>query len=67
MVHIFVLTWHDVHTLVDLWIRPIGLTPQEGRLPWIIYDYTWSGLNKAFLQQAPLETMEFRQTLPHLL
>ena len=40
MGNIVVLPWADVQDIPGLWLIPLGLIPQEGRQPRLIYDYT---------------------------
>ena len=34
-----------VTALQNLWLSPVAVTPQVGRRPRLIIDFTWSGLN----------------------
>ena len=40
-----------VHHLPRLWISPLATIPQRGRKLRLIYDFSWSGLNKAVTQE----------------
>ena len=67
MGYIVVLPREDVRDLLGLCMIPLGLIPQEGRPPCLIYDYTWSSLNAAVLCQAPTEAMQFTHMVMRLL
>ena len=67
MGHDVFLPWKSVHRLTRLWIRPVGLMPQDYIHPQLIYDYMWSDINEAVLQYASLEAMQFRISLLCLL
>ena len=51
--HIIVFPMAAVCNLPKLWLSPVTAIPQVGRRPRIIFDLTWSGLNKATAQEAP--------------
>ena len=56
-----------VHALHNLWLAPVVVIPQVGRRPRLIFDFTWSGLNKAYKHLVPMETMRFVGTLYFIL
>ena len=45
--------------LKNLWLLPVVFIPQVRRRPRLIYDFTWSGLNKTSKRLAPMEAMRF--------
>ena len=57
--HVVVFPLSKVRDLADLWISPVGLIPQEGRQPRLIYDFTFGGLNDAVRKEAPAEAIQF--------
>ena len=61
------LLWVDIQDLPRIWLIPLGLIPQEGLFPWLIYDYTWSGLDAVVLCQTHVEAIHFPQTLLRLI
>ena len=50
-----------------LWLSPIAATPKVGRRPCLIFDFTWSSLNKIMAQEAPEEVVRFGGTLCHII
>ena len=65
--HLLVLPLFVVRNLPNQWLSPAACIPQKGRCDRPIYDYTYSGLNKAVVPSAPHDTMQFCHTLPCLL
>ena len=65
--HIFLLPWSQARDLPNLRLSPVGSIPQAGRRDRLIYDYTWSGTNRAVSKQAPAEAMQFGGALHRLL
>jgi hypothetical protein len=65
--HICILPWSQAKLLPALRLSPVGSIPQAGRRPRLIYDYTWSGTNRAVRKQAPPEAMQFGGALHRLL
>jgi hypothetical protein len=65
--HICLLSWSLAQNLPNLQLSPVGSIPQAGRRPRLIYDYTWSGTNRAVAKQAPPEAMQFGGALHRLL
>ena len=55
--HIELLPLQAVRHIPRLWLSPLAAIQQRGRKPWLIYDYSLSGLNKAFTQAAHKEAM----------
>ena len=62
-----ILPCSKVRNIPNLWIIPIGLIPQEGRWPCLIYDYTYIGINNATIWQAYREVVQCGSTLDRLL
>ena len=50
--HIALSPLRAVRHLTRLWLSPLAAIPQQGRKPRLIYDFSWSGLNKAVNQVA---------------
>ena len=65
--HIIVLLWSRIQDLPGLWMSPVGLILQSDRRPWIIYDYTFIGINDAVARQAPQEVIQFGMAFKRLL
>ncbi len=65
--HICLLPWSKAKNLPGLRLSPVGSIPQAGRRDRLIYDYTWSGTNRAVTKQAPPEAMQFGGALHRLL
>ena len=57
--HVVVFLLSHIHNLVNLWISPFGLIPQDGRRPRLIYNFTFSGPNDAVWKEAPREAVQF--------
>ena len=53
-----------IHGLPKLWLSPMAVIPQVGCIPRLIFNFTWSGLNKAITRKPPKEVMSFRRHLP---
>ena len=53
--------------LQNLWLSPAAVIPQVGNRPRLIFDSTWSRLNKIAERLSPMEAMHFRGTLHHIL
>ena len=58
--------WEILH-LHRLWISPLTSIPHQGRKLRLIYDFSWSGLNKEVTQVVHKEAMRFRKSLYHLI
>ena len=56
-----------VRDLLQLWLSPVAAILQVGRRPCLIFDFTWSSLNKATAQEAPEEIMRFGVTLRRII
>ena len=54
-----VVPYSAVRHLPHLRIFPLGAVPQRNRRPWLIVDYTFSGLNAETLLWAPREAKQF--------
>jgi hypothetical protein len=65
--HICLLPWSLAQNLPNLRLSPVGSIPQSGRRPRIIYNYTWSGTNRAIATQDNPEAMQFGGALYRLL
>ncbi len=65
--HICLLPWSQARHLPNLRLSPVGSIPQAGRRDRLIYDYTWSGTNRAVHKRAPPEAMQFGGALHRLL
>ena len=61
--HIASLPLQAVRHLPQLWLSPLGAILQRGRNPRFIYDFAWSGLNKAVTQVSHKEAMRFGKSL----
>ena len=57
--HLLVLPLAAVKELPSLWLSPAACIPQDRRQDRPIYDYTFSGLNKAVTPTAPHDAMQF--------
>ena len=51
--HVFVFPLTAVRNLPKLWLTPVAVILQVGRWPHLISDFTYSGLNKAIIREAP--------------
>ena len=47
--------------LSKLWLSPLAAILQRGRKPRLIYDFSWSGINKVVTQVAHKEAMRFEK------
>ena len=65
--HVAIFPLEAVNALQNLWISPVAANPQVGRHPHLIFNFTWSGLNKATKCLAPMETMRFGGALQRIL
>ena len=61
--HIALFPLRAVRHLHKLWLSPLAAIPQRRRKPRLIYDFYWSGLNKAVTQVAHKEKMRFGKAL----
>ena len=61
--HIALFPLRAVRHLRKLWLSPLAAIPQQGRKPRLIYDFFWSGLNKAVTQVTHKEAMRFGKAL----
>ena len=57
----------EIRHLYRLWISPLTSIPHQGRKLRLIYDFSWSGLNKEVTQVVHKEAMRFRKSLYHLI
>lgn len=63
-----ILPYDAVRHLHNLRISPMGVVPQhEERRPRTIVDYSYYGLNSETVPIAPMDAMQFGNTLPRLL
>ena len=62
-VHITLPPLRAVRHLPRLWLSPLAAILQRGRKPRLIYDFSWSGLNKAVTQVAHKEAIRFGKSL----
>ena len=62
-----VLPYSAVRHLPGLRLSPLGVVPQHERRPRTIVDYTFSGVNPDTVPIAPLDAMQFGNTLPRLI
>ena len=53
--------------LRNLFISPFTVIPQLGILPRLVFDLTWSGINKATKRLSPMEAMRFGDALHRIL
>ncbi|VEU33676.1 unnamed protein product [Pseudo-nitzschia multistriata] len=56
-----------VTKIKGLRLSPLGLVPQRGRRDRMISDYSYFGVNKATVSEAPVEAMQFGRALKRLL
>ena len=61
--HIALFPLRAVIHLPKLWLYPLAAIPQRDRKPRLIYNFSWSGLNKAVTQVAHKEAMRFGEAL----
>ena len=61
--HITLFHLQEVHHLPRIWVYPLAAIPQQGRKLRLIYDFTWSGLNKAVTKVAHKEAIRFGKAL----
>ena len=47
------------NTLHNLWLYLVAVISQVGRRPYLIFDFTWSGINDVSNRLAPKEAMRF--------
>ena len=59
MGHDIVLFLYDISGLPKLWLPPMAVIPQVGRLSRLIFYLTWRGLNKSTTGKPPEEVMSF--------
>ena len=57
--HVSVFPWEAVKALHDLWLFPVAVIPQVGRRPRLVFDFTWSRLNKKTKRLSPMEAIRF--------
>ena len=53
--------------LKNLWLSPVAVIPQVGRIPQLIYDFTWRGINKTSKRVSLMEVMRFGGALQRIL
>ena len=56
-----------VRALLNLWLSPVTIIPQVGRLLRLIFDFTWSRINEAAKRLSPMEMINFRGAINHIL
>ena len=61
--HIVVSPLTAVRNIPKLWLSPVAAILQVGQWPHLISDFTYSGLNKAIIREAPDEVIHFGGTL----
>ena len=61
--HVTVFPLEVVNALHNLWPSLVAITPQVGRRPHLIFNFTWSGLNDVSKGLSPIELMCFRGAL----
>ena len=62
-----VLPLEAVTFLQNLWLSPVVVFRQVERIPRLILDFTWSGLNNTSERLAPMEAMRFGGALQRIL
>ena len=62
-----ILSLKAVNNLPNLCLYPIMFNPQVGRQPFLIFDFTWIGLNNATKSLALMEVMHFGGALQHII
>jgi hypothetical protein len=62
-----VLPYSAVRHLPGLRLSPLGVVPQHERRPRTIVDYTYSGVNPDTVPIAPMDAMQFGNTLSRLI
>ena len=65
--HVDVFPLEVFTSLKNLWLSPVVVIPQVGRRPRLIYDITWSGINKTSEHLDPMEAMRFGGALQLIL
>ena len=65
--HVAVFPLEAVTSLQNLWLSPVAVIPQVGRIPRLIFDFTWSGINDISERLSPMEAMRFGGALIHTL
>ena len=65
--HISLFPLRAVRHLPPLWLPPLAAIPQQVRKPGLIYNFSWSGLNKAVTQVAHKEAMRFGKALHRII
>ena len=62
-----VFHFEEVTALQNLWISPVAVISQVGILPYLIFEFIWSGINEATKHLAPVEAMRFRGAIQRIL
>ena len=65
--HVVVFNLPVIRGLPKWWLYPVAKIPQLSRLPCLIFDLTWSSLNKATARKASKEVIWFRGTLHRIM
>ena len=65
--YVAVFPLEAVTALQKLWLSPVAVIPQVGRMPRLIIDFTWSGLNDIVEHLSPMEAMRFGGALQRIL
>ena len=65
--HVAVFPLEAVTSLQNLWLLPVLVIPQVGRRTRLVFDFTWSGLNKTSERLDPMEAMRFGGAIQHIL
>ena len=55
--HVAVFPLEAVTSIKNLWLLPVAVITQVRRIPRMIYDFTWSGLNETSKCLSPMEAM----------
>ena len=58
-----ILPLEEVTDLQNMWIYPAVVVPQVGRKPRLIFDFTWSGINKIAEYLPPMKEISFEGAL----
>ena len=65
--HVPVIPLEAVTALQKLCLLPVAFIPQEVRIPRLIFDFTWIGLNDIAESVSPMEAMRFRGAILRIL
>ena len=56
-----------INYLHNLLLSLVAVTPQVGKRPHLIFEFTWSGINDISKRLAPMEAMRFGGALQRIL